>query len=339
MKYLFELSKDHDLLPQAEVFSCLKAEQVDYKLVYSDKDIIVIDSPASVKKIKTISERLSSVFFIDNFLFSCQPTSKKIRNLALKNNISEKGSMAVKYKNRSKNIASKSIVEILADVYTKDKEVNLEDPDIEIRAFITNSKVYVGIKLFKTNRTQFEDRKVQFRPYFSPISLHPKIARILVNLSLIKKGEILLDPFCGTGGILLEAGLIGAKVVGSDIENKMIEGCKKTLDYYKIKNYDLLQLDVGDIAKNLDCVDAIVTDFPYGKSTTTKGEDMNKLYNRAFGSMAKVLKKNAILIAGLPKPELISLGKKYLKILNIYELRVHGSLTRYFVVYKNDKYL
>ena len=119
---------------------------------------------------------------------------------------------------------------------------------------------------------------MQHRPFFSPISLHPKLARALVNLSSIKKGETLLDPFCGTGGIIIEAGLIGAKILGSDIEKKMIEGCKKTLEFYRIKEYELFCSDIGDIHKFVkNSVDAVVTDLPYGKSTTTKGEELSHL--------------------------------------------------------------
>jgi len=335
MKYLFELSKDHEMLPQAEVLSCLKAENISYKLIQSDDNVVIIESSANIKKIKEISDRLSLVFYIDNFLFSCNPVPEKIKNNALKNKIQQKGTIAIKYKNRSNNIDSKNVIEALADIYTKNREVNLENPDIEVRTFITDSKIYVGIRLFEINRSQFEERKVQFRPFFSPISLHPKIARALVNLSEVKKSEKLLDPFCGTGGILLEAGLIGVEVIGSDIENKMIDGCKETLEHYNIKNYKLFCSDIGNIANNLEDVDAIVTDFPYGKAATTKGENVTELYKRAFVSMSKVLKKDGFLIAGLSDQNMISLGEKYLKILDRYELKVHSSLTRYFVVYKN----
>jgi len=334
MKYLFELSKDHESLPNVEVLSCLKAEAIDYKPIHSDDNAIIIESNSGIKKIKTVSDRLSSVFFVDAFLFSCESIPEKIRKNALKNKIVKRGSIAVKYKNRSINIDSKSVVEALADVYTKNRDVNLENPDIELRALITDSRIYVGIKLFETGRSLFDDRKVQYRPFFSPISLDPKLARILVNLSLVKKGKILLDPFCGTGGILLEGGLIGAKLIGSDIENKMIDGCKETLEHYKIKNYKLHCSDIGEIGKFIDSVDAIVTDFPYGKATTTKGEEMDKLYDRAFKSISEVLKKNGRAVVGLSNSEMISVGEGYFSLLNVYEIKAHRSLTRYFAVYK-----
>jgi len=222
----------------------------------------------------------------------------------------------------------------LAEIYTANREVNLENPDIEIRGLITDTKLYVGSKIAKINRSQFEDRKVQNRPFFSPISLHPKIARALVNLTSVKKDEILLDPFCGTGGIIIEAGLMGIRVIGSDIEEKMIEGCKKTLDFYDIKNNKLYCSDISKIQDYIDKVDAIATDLPYGKSTTTKGEKMDHLYNRAFESMSKMLKQEGKAVIGLSKKKFIPLAENYLSLIEMHDIKVHRSLTRYFVVFQ-----
>ena len=172
------------------------------------------------------------------------------------------------------------------------------------------------------------------QPFFSPISLHPKLARALVNLSSIKKDETLLDPFCGTGGILLEAGLIGAKIIGSDIEDKMTEGCKKTLNFYKIKNYDLHCSDIGDIGSYIDKVDAIVTDLPYGKSTTTRGEKIDNLYLRAFESMSKLLKKGRKAVVGISNKDYLSIGKKYFSLVEEHDFKVHRSLNRNFAVFE-----
>ena len=143
-----------------------------------------------------------------------------------------------------------------------------------------------------------------------------------------------MDPFCGTGGILLEAGLIGAKVVGSDIEEKMVEGCKKTIDFYKIKNYELFCSDIGDIKKKVSAVDAVVTDLPYGKSTTTKGEEIRLLYDRSFKNISKILKKNGKAVFGISNRDMVSLGEKYFSLIEVYEFRVHSSLTRYFAVFQ-----
>ena len=273
-------------------------------------------------------------FLIDQLLYFCLTKDEKIKQKAKINLLEEKGSIAITCKHRSQTINSRKIINELGEVYTKNKKVDLTNPDNEIRVLITNKKIYVGLKKAEIDRVQFEKRKVQNRPFFSPISLHPKIARALVNISEIRKNETLLDPFCGTGGILIEAGLIGAKLIGSDVVKKMIDGCKKNLDFYGLKNYELFCSDVGDIRKQINYVDAVVTDLPYGKSTTTKGEEIKKLYERAFENISKILKEKRKAVIGLSNKEGIFLGEKYLSLIEKYEFRVHKRLTRYFAVYK-----
>jgi tRNA (guanine10-N2)-dimethyltransferase len=334
MNYLFELSKEHKRLPTDEILSCLSAENINYKILVSNEDILLIESNSDIETINHLTNRLSFTFYIDEFLFSSDNSIEDIKEAASKNPLYKTGSIAIKYKNRSNNINSQPIVKALAKIYTKNRKVILENPDIEIRSLITDSKLYVGSKISEIDRSQFEDRKVQHRPFFSPISLHPKVARALVNLTSIKRNQILLDPFCGTGGILLEAGFMGIKVIGSDVEEKMIEGCKKTLDFYKIKNNKLFCSDIGEIQNYIDKVDSIATDLPYGKSTTTKGEKMEKLYERAFESMSNLLKKDGKAVIGLSNKDLIPLGQKYFYLEKKYDFKIHRSLTRYFVVYK-----
>jgi tRNA (guanine10-N2)-dimethyltransferase len=334
MKYLFEISKEHKTIPKSEILSILYSGKIDFNILESNEDVFIIKTNVKNEILKKLAERLSYTYYLDEFFFSCSNSIYEIKKFSLKNIIKRNGSIAIKYKNRSNKINSQPIVKVLAKVYTKNRLVNLENPDIELRVLITDKKIYVGLKIYKINRTQFEERKVQNRPFFSPISLHPKLARALVNLSSIKKGEVLLDPFCGTGGILIEAGLIGLKIIGSDIEEKMINGCKKTFDFYNINNYKLFHSDVGKVKKHVSKVDAIVTDLPYGKSTTTKGENMEKLYNRAFKNMSELLKDKKLAVIGFSNENLISLGERYFKLINKHTFQVHKSLKRNFVVFK-----
>jgi len=334
MNYIFELSKEHKTLPLAEVLACLRAENIVYNIVESNEDVLIIETDVKDDRIKRLVDRLSLTFYVDEFLFSCSPSPEEIKKHALDNTIEKRGSVAIRCKNRSNTVDSQPIVKTLAEIYSKERKVNLKTPDIEIRGLITDSRVYVGLKTAEINRSQFDDRKVQHRPFFSPISLHPKLARALVNLSLIKKDETLLDPFCGTGGILIEAGLIGARTIGSDVEDKMIEGCKKNLDFYRIKNYELFCSDIGNINRYIAEVDAVVTDLPYGKSTTTKGEYIQQLYERAFENISKILKPGRRAVTGLSNKDMLLIGEKYFSLVEKHELRVHRSLTRFFAVYQ-----
>ncbi len=334
MEFIFEFSKEYKNLQIAEVLSCLETEEINYEIIESNQDLLIISTNSNYDLINRAVSRLALTYNIGELLFKTLNSLQEIKKKALKNKINDIGSIAIKYKNRSKNIDSQKIVKILAEIYAIDRKVDLLNPKIEIRCLITDNIIYVSRNINKIDRKQFEKRKVQFRPFFSPISLHPKLSRVMINLSMIKKNEILLDPFCGTGGILIEAGILGIRIIGNDIDKKLVSGCEKNLKYYDLENYSLYNLDIGKINNKIPKIDAVVTDFPYGKSTTTNGEDIISLYERAFINIYKVLKKGRRAVVGLANKDLINIGENFFSILNIFDVRVHNSLTRYLIIYK-----
>jgi len=335
MKLLFELSKIHPTLPQDEIISCFNAEEIPYHELYADDNVLVLDAPLTNLTLQRLAERLSLTYIIDEYLFTSSLEDDAIIRMAQQHPLQTPGTVAIRCKNRSADLPSDHLIDVLGDVYTNGRTVNLSHPQHEIRAVVTDNKVVVGVKKHEINTSSYEQRKAQFRPFFSPISLHPKIARALVNIAEVKKEGVLLDPFCGTGGFLIEAGLLGITIKGSDIEQKMVDGCRTTLEHYHVNNYDLQCCDIGKIPFTPGSIDAIVTDFPYGKSTTTKGEERSQLYERAFKQIARLLKKNGRAVIGFSDRNMIPVGENYLTHTATYHFRVHRSLTRYFVVYRN----
>lgn len=335
-QFLFELSKEHSLLSAAEISACLQAEHIPFSVVEKNSDVLVIQTPASPQQIRSLSTRLSYTFYIDELICSSAPLLPDFHHMVTTHPITKKGSIVIRRKNRSACLDSKSFLDIVESKYTPGRTVSLQHPDVEVRVFLTDTKIFVGVKLAEISRKDFEQRKPHLRPFFSPISLHPKLARAVVNLSCIQKNETLLDPFCGTGGILLEAGLMGINIIGNDFQKNMVEGCKKTLEHFDIKKYSLFCFDIGDMKKHISSpVDSIVTDLPYGRATTTKGEGINPLYKRAFEQMQHVLKKGKRAVMGVPNKQTIELGENFFSVQEVHTIRVHKSLTRYFVVYQN----
>ena len=49
----------------------------------------------------------------------------------------------------------------------------------------------------------------------------------MINLTGLKKGETVCDPFCGTGTTLLEAESMGIHGIGLDFDEKMCEISKE----------------------------------------------------------------------------------------------------------------
>lgn len=105
-------------------------------------------------------------------------------------------------------------------------------------------------------------KRDRLKPYSDPHKglLPPKIARILVNLALgtcDPEGKTLLDPFCGSGTILLEAGLMKLKLLGNDLDPDQISGTRRNLDFLglsaKIMNYDATKLS-GHLTQAVDFI-------------------------------------------------------------------------------------
>jgi tRNA G10 N-methylase Trm11 len=60
------------------------------------------------------------------------------------------------------------------------------------------------------------------RPYIGPTSMDPEMAAVMANCARAKGGQMALDPFCGTGSILVALAAAGARVVGADIDVKVL---------------------------------------------------------------------------------------------------------------------
>jgi len=334
MRLLFERSKEHSTLSLAELLACLDVETATYTVLDQNEDVLLIATTSKEKVIDVLAGRLAFTFVIDDLLFSCPAALPVLRERAAHNPVPQEGTIAIRCKTRGSSLDSAEVIDSLGDVYTKQRTVNLTHPDVEIRAVITATTAYVGVKKAEIDTSYFQQRRGHLRPFLSPVTMHPKIARALVNLALLRKNDVVLDPFCGTGGILIEAGLIGIRMIGSDVEKKMIEGCRSNLRFYHLNDYKLYCADIGDIVNHVSSVDAVVTDFPYAKATTTKGEEPRQLYDRGFHVISRVLRKHGRAVVGLSSEAMVSVGEKYLTLLNVFPIRAHRSLTRYFVVYQ-----
>jgi tRNA (guanine10-N2)-dimethyltransferase len=240
--------------------------------------------------------------------------------------------------------------------------VNVTAPDVEFVVYFGREIILVK-KILDIDRSIFERRKPQFRPYFAPISLHPRLAKCLVNLAEPKMDAYILDPFCGTGGILLEAGLMGFPIIGTDIDSSMVEGTKKNLDHLGVNNYEIFQAEIDElplklgstsrkkenqinplktngekntllINNNQNLLTAIVTEPPYGRATTTYGEPIEKLLERAFKVFHILLPRSGRVVISLPDGELSSLADEFFIILNEFRIKIHKSLTKHIFVFE-----
>jgi tRNA (guanine10-N2)-dimethyltransferase len=111
----------------------------------------------------------------------------------------------------------------------------------------------------------------------------------------------------------------------------MVFGTKMNLDYYDIENSLLVQ-DAKQLALKDECVDAVTTDLPYGRSVSIRAQSLEQLTGMALDEILRVLKSHAcaVLISHNPiEREVLDAG---FTIEERHAQYVHKSLTREIVV-------
>eukprot|EP01031_Cornospumella_fuschlensis_P026100 gene26100-31517_t len=64
------------------------------------------------------------------------------------------------------------------------------------------------------------------RVYLGPTSLDEQLAFVMCNLAAVSRGNVLWEPFVGTGGLAVCATYRGAFVLGSDIDIRVLKGLR-----------------------------------------------------------------------------------------------------------------
>ena len=126
---------------------------------------------------------------------------------------------------------------------------------------------------------------------------------IFEGFEIAIKGKKVIDPFCGTGGILIEIADMQIEAIGIDILKKMVENSQGNLKHYNLKGM-VVEGDIQNV-ENYD-FNAIVTDPPYGLSSTTKGEGVKKLMSRSMEIFAETMKKEQRVVMAVSNPKLIN---------------------------------
>ena len=228
---------------------------------------------------------------------------------------------------------------------TEGTKVSLKNPDKTFIGIITDEKLILGLKLTDITSKTFSERRPRKKPFFHPSAMPSKMARCMVNLAHAKAESLVLDPFCGTGTSLIEATYIGCRAVGVDAQRRMILGAKKNLRFFNIAAEGLVLADSRKLP--LFKVDCVVTDPPYGRSSSTLKSTTKQLVKDVLASSLDLLGVGQRICIALPirvnqqgqvdhmskdlEGFVKSLGYKTIESHLVF---IHRSLTREIMVYE-----
>ncbi len=219
-----------------------------------------------------------------------------------------------------------AIVDAVMEKYGIRPPVNLDHPTVIFDALVVGSKFFLALRISGEESLH----KRGYRIYDHPAALKPTIAYGMLQIADLKDGEVLLDPMCGGGTVVIEAArnFKLKNIYCMDISPKHLKGAMKNA--IASSTYDSIVFILGDARKAneyvKDRVDAIVTNPPYGIRMLRR-KYLRKLYSDFLKSAKNILSnKGRIVIItaerSLFKEEALKAGYNILSIRKV----LHGNL-------------
>jgi len=167
---------------------------------------------------------------------------------------------------------------------------------------------YFGVQVCKIGRGKDavnSGYELAKRPYLGPTSTDNDLSFLMANQALIKENDFVLDPFLGTGSLLIPASHFKAACFGTDIDPRVLHGTKvgrlnkntshkmdedeKPDVWLNFKKYgfelpEVIRMDSSNNKLKIEgFFDSILCDPPYGwrASVRVQGETENKIQKKA----------------------------------------------------------
>lgn len=272
----FLLSGDHPTLPRAEVEAILQAEGLGFEIIGSRPGLVRLRGDAAALRAVGARSLMCNLCGIE--LAHCEELGEEgilraCRDADPSRYLRAGDRFAVRVRKlfgagghlRGPDL-ERSIGALIASGAGGAK-VDLERPDKLFLGIISDDGFTLGLAMVEGGARSSAARAPRRRPFFHPSSMPPKLARCMVNLSRARAGEAFLDPFCGAGGILLEAASMGCEAIGSDIDPKMVRGARENLEHFGLQFIGLVRSDAALLP--IRGIRAIATDPPYGRRASS----------------------------------------------------------------------
>ena len=186
---------------------------------------------------------------------------------------------------------------------------------LDVIAFPYRDGFGLGPTAWVPDSTSIRQRGTHKPAAHPDIALSPRLARTLVNLADLRPGQTLLDPFCGSGTILIEAYSKSLRCLGLDSMASRVQDARENLKWYAggvaERGYDIRKGDARELPRMLHGtkVDAIVSEplllprLDARPKTSTAQAMINesaKVYNDALASMAGSIQPDGRIVVVVP---------------------------------------
>ncbi len=179
-----------------------------------------------------------------------------------------------------------------------DTEVDLEDYDLDVHVDVHDDQGLISIQHTREALSRRQQRV--FTPH---AGLKTNVAYGLLRLPHLEAPpSVVLDPFCGSGTILVEAAAEwpDAAIYGHDWDETVVDGVRANVDAEGLTDrISIREGDVWHLAETFDdlqgTVDLMVTNPPYGQRMGSS-MDFFPFYRRVLEQTATVLAPGGYLV-------------------------------------------
>lgn len=174
--------------------------------------------------------------------------------------------------------------------------VDLEEYDVEVRVDVHDDRCLVSVQ-----HTQEALSRRQVRLFQPHAALKPNVAYALLRLAHVDAPPtVVLDPFCGSGTILWEAGALwpNAELVGNDWNSDTLAGARQNAAAQDLADrVTLHESDVWDLTETVgpEAADLVVTNPPFGVRLASS-MDFGPFYRRVLQQLHKVLRSDGRVV-------------------------------------------
>ncbi len=338
--YIFLLSGIYETLPKAELQSTLTLLDPGHVVTEALGRIVVAETDET--SAKTAVERTAYTKLSARLLGESPTEEKRVIESVnldlLAQLLPENSTIAVRGKRvQGASIDKVRVEEEIGELVLRNipgLRVNLRNPSHTIIFISHPEKTYVGLLVASKPKHFFRDRVAGRRPFTLPSAMQPDFSRCMVNLARARIGGRILDPFAGTGGIMIEAILLGYETYGVEIKEWIARGGLRNLKHYCPGREHML---VGDARRAIfrgKAFDAIVTDPPYGRSTVVPERSFLTLIEEFLPVAGSMLADGGRVVMASPEEyDVEALAQSHgFRVAETHRAKVHGSLVRKVVV-------
>jgi SAM-dependent methyltransferase len=178
-----------------------------------------------------------------------------------------------------------------------------EPAEVEVWAFLSEGRALVGLRL-----TDATFRQRRYKRDERPGSLRPTLAAAVLLAAQPGEEEVVLDPMCGVGTLLLEYGIAhpDARLIGGDRDRHALALAKANAERAGVTvSFHHGDATTGEMFPGLEGeVSLIVCNLPFGKQFGAH-QDLMVLYRRALQRWRSLLQPGGRMVLLTSRPNLI----------------------------------